>query len=1067
MGFLEEGAPLAWRASDRYRATVKRRGVREFLKLFRHFKDNQCDRATLCWGDELEFCLVKLDYDAQIPRLLLAAECVLDELRPREALLSQALSCEPPPTWRRVLTPPAQSLLHNLTSVDNGPGRCTSFSPCGAAFASSSARSSQKDSEGEPRSSSGAPAWQISGWHPEYGRHMVEAIPGQAFRLDLDSLFYLLPSMQIRRKKIQAVMPPGCHVVSLTSFPTMGALVSDLARPGSAEKPNASCDEPSRAGSGKRGSQPNRRAAVSAVPTLSPGDFASPPAVPDPLRGCSRSIFVGDGVIQKHPRFRTLTANIRERRGKKVDITVPLFQDVCTFPGAEGASRSGAPTGDSAEAEMPQEEELRRQLMMEGKALHDGRSIYMDHMAFGMGMHCVQATFGCPSLSDARYLYDQLGVLAPLWLSLTAATPFLRGLVAATDTRWATIAGAVDCRTEEEFKTLPKSRYGAFSLYIGDHAPLRDNIDFYNDVPAPADPRAYAALIAGGVDPILARHVAFLFVRDPLVIFRDKVVECSEEDEEAVRRLEAEAQVDWGRDVYDERYQTTADFENLQSTNWNSVRFKPPPSFKKQLQQAWGQNPNSGANEDGTQSQVMQTGDGRQLRNEGEENLCATVQTHDKSGPSGHAIECWRVEFRTPEIQLTDFENAACIALITVLVQVLLEERFDLYIPMSLNEENMRRSSQINSIMTQKFWFRKDIRSASSDRSFGEFYLHEILFGVPMAPGRQTPTVALVPACLNYMERKLPSSSPYATAQLLEFFDFIRHRSQGILPTNASFFRAYLAAHPDYKRDSVVSQTISFGVCDLAVKIGQGAVRVDELFGPFADRVGMWISVDGDIQTCLGVSRPVVTSDFPCPLAGGIASVREQHCDNVPAAEDSQAFVLGMKQRTPENPLGSNGDGVSFSPEEDCPCDFERTTMKGSLCFDSGLAFYLGGCVPFTLQKAWKGKKLKSYLGFRYGEIVGEVAKRDFGIQEDPNGAIKCEFPGSCRRPSTITNEDATWAWMLSTAVGGRDTDTGASDENGSTSCPSLGEICDIPDEAKAEKRYSGSSEQEGACSQA
>ncbi|KFG63824.1 glutamate-cysteine ligase, catalytic subunit domain-containing protein [Toxoplasma gondii RUB] len=1061
MGFLEEGAPLAWRDSDRYRATVKRRGVREFVKLFRHFKDSHCGRSSLSWGDELEFCLVKLDYGSQIPRIFLAAECALHQLRSREALLSKALTWKPSPTWRCVLNSLTQPISHRLGSAESG-GPSTSFSPLDAVLAFSALSNQSGDTTCSI--SANAPVWQLSGWHPEYGRHMVEAIPEKPFPLDLESLIYLLPSMQIRRKKIQAVLPADCYVVSLTNFPTLGALVSDL---------DASTDSEKTQNGGSRGdtnetgggTHEGQRATNSGI--LKPGDFAFPAAVPDPFRGCSRSIFVGDEVIQKHPRFRTLTANIRERRGKKVDITVPLFQDVCTFPRADRIDGSRTPAGDSAKAKTLHEQEYRRQLMMEGKTLHDGRSIYMDHMVFGMGMHCAQATFGCPSLSDARYLYDQLGVLAPLWLSLTAATPFLRGLVAATDTRWATIAGAVDCRTSKESRALPKSRYGAFSLYIGDHGSLHDHIDFYNDIPAPVNRRAYAALIASGVDPVLARHVAFLFVRDPMVIFRDKLVDCQgEEEEEAIRRLEAEARVDWAVDVYDGKYQTTADFENLQSTNWNSVRFKPPPSFNQFVGQAVGQTSKPvTAHEGGTQNEFTETNERRQLRNEDKESPGATAQRLCRSGTTGPTVECWRVEFRTPEIQLSDFENAACIALITVFVQVLLEERFDLYIPMSLNDENMRRSSQLNSILTQKFWFRKDIRSSSSDRSFEEFYLHEILFGVPVVPGRQTPAVALVPACLAYMERRLPSGSPYAAAQLLEFFDFLRHRTQGIVPTNATFLRAYLAAHPDYKHDSVVSRTISFGVCDLAAKIGHGTVRIPELFGPFAHRVGMRISDDESIQAYGDFSKPLVTADFPCPLGGFLASVREQHCEKGPAEAEPHSSVSGMNQKTPENLLCNHSAGASFSPEKYGLCLSRRTKMDPPQS-DPGLSFYLGGRVPLTLQKAWKSQQIQRFFDFRNENSISKMEMREFRIHKDVWNPVQREFRGSSHRPITTNKAESTWAWMLSTAVGGPDTDTGASDENGSTSCPSLGEIGDISDEAQAEKRYNGAREQEGACSQ-
>ena len=41
----------------------------------------------------------------------------------------------------------------------------------------------------------------------------------------------------------------------------------------------------------------------------------------------TESEYIGDGIINPHPRFGTLSANIRKRRGEKVNIRVPLFHD--------------------------------------------------------------------------------------------------------------------------------------------------------------------------------------------------------------------------------------------------------------------------------------------------------------------------------------------------------------------------------------------------------------------------------------------------------------------------------------------------------------------------------------------------------------------------------------------------------------------------------------------------------------------------------------------------------------------------------------------------------------------
>ena len=140
-------------------------------------------------------------------------------------------------------------------------------------------------------------------------------------------------------------------------------------------------------------------------PLLGVGDFTEP-------RGLGRggasaaSSFLPDAVINPHPRFGTLTANIRARRGGKVDIRVPLFRDAATPEFAEGAAGEGAAM---AAAELP--------------------CVEMDAMAFGMGCCCLQVTFQACDVGESRHLYDQLAVLSPVLLALTAATPIARGVL--------------------------------------------------------------------------------------------------------------------------------------------------------------------------------------------------------------------------------------------------------------------------------------------------------------------------------------------------------------------------------------------------------------------------------------------------------------------------------------------------------------------------------------------------------------------------------------------------------------------------------------------------------------
>src|SRR3978361_1503452 len=57
----------------------------------------------------------------------------------------------------------------------------------------------------------------------------------------------------------------------------------------------------------------------------SPGTFTTPYYPPSGEK--LRSQFVPDEIANPHIRFPTLAANIRSRRGRKVEINVPVFND--------------------------------------------------------------------------------------------------------------------------------------------------------------------------------------------------------------------------------------------------------------------------------------------------------------------------------------------------------------------------------------------------------------------------------------------------------------------------------------------------------------------------------------------------------------------------------------------------------------------------------------------------------------------------------------------------------------------------------------------------------------------
>ncbi|KAG8735686.1 hypothetical protein FRC10_010275 [Ceratobasidium sp. 414] len=486
--------------------------------------------------------------------------------------------------------------------------------------------------------------------------------------------------------------------------------------------------------------------------------FTDPPT--DPAGAVSsHSLFLPEEVTNPHARFPTLTANIRRRRGSKVAINVPIYFDTNTpRPFID-------PTIPWDRNIYPEDHEAR-----DGAAKPD--HIYMDAMGFGMGCCCLQITFQACNVAEARTVYDALVPVAPILMALTASSPAYRGYLSDVDCRWDVISGAVDDRTEEErgLKPLkenkyviPKSRYGSVDMYLSEDY---NNRPEYNDVPVLVDEQVYNRLRDNNIDDLLAKHISHLFIRDPLVIFSEAIT-----------------QVD---DTL-----STDHFESLQSTNWQSLRFKPPPA---------------------------------------------------------NSAIGWRVEFRTMEVQITDFENAAYAVFVVLLSRAILSFGLNFYIPISRVDENMKKGMKRDAVKGEKFWFRKWVwgrggvplghasgtgkahvngkAHPSSDRSpprsaeqsrcpspgappergpveeeYEEMTINEIVNGKDSFPG----LLGIVNAYLDSLNVEFT-----AKVKLQKYLNLIKRRADGSLMTTAGWIRNFIRSHPKYQFDSVVSQEINY-----------------------------------------------------------------------------------------------------------------------------------------------------------------------------------------------------------------------------------------------------------------
>mmetsp|Transcript_10386 Transcript_10386/g.19087 ORF Transcript_10386/g.19087 Transcript_10386/m.19087 type:complete len:966 (+) Transcript_10386:169-3066(+) len=876
MGVLTVGRPMPWASSMPYLKYVREHGVLQFINKYNQVKDVR--ENVLMWGDEIEYCIVSFDRKNRVPRIKLNAAEVRDALNAKEA-----------------------------STLAEG---CA--------------------------------------WMPEYGSWMVEGTPGKPYAGYSNDLMRVERNMRLRRARLMAILGPDEATPTLSAFPLLG-VGDDFFTTGH--------------GDGQAGGYTGRSSSSWRALGNNP---------------ISESVSIPDACINPHPRFGALTQNIRSRRGSKVDIRIPLFRDTRTpefdgWPVVDGSGNavdrpgSSPSTANAATATNGERADGRAGVNGAGlgpaapagapagaspaaKAKAWPHVAEMDAMAFGMGCCCLQVTFQARDVDESRYMFDQLAVLAPLFLALTAATPVLKGRVVDTDTRWACIAQSVDDRTALERATgvkstrvagppassatasngngngngggggggakaeveaaaagnsaegsewlstissesgcmtftdtilpatadtqtaasstsaaaasaaastssdigsttgvgkntgnkslmagggatrLAKSRYGSVSGYIycepsaaaADAAALTGKstttrqhlVDEYNDLPRELDGWSLETLLARGVDLPLAQHVSHLFVRDPLVCFEGMVTEVDDETE-------------------------TQHFENIQSTNWQTMRWKPPPAAAAPA--ALKSNGNEG--------------DGKKSGSEAEEESSGGVagSSENKAGSIG-----WRTEFRPMEVQVTDFENAAFSVLIVLVTRVILAYDLHLYIPLSLVEENMVRAQQRDAVLNQKFWFRKDIAppqkgsdsvynptatdtndnaesggggdGGASSNGGVDLSQYEEMTALEVLTGKEGGYYpGLLPLVYEYLEQI--KVDPLVKAKVHRYLELVELRAEGTLPTCARWLRDMVAAHPEYEHDSVVGSGVAFDLLDHCRKVGDGSVQAPELIG--------------------------------------------------------------------------------------------------------------------------------------------------------------------------------------------------------------------------------------------
>ncbi|KAJ1812286.1 glutamate--cysteine ligase, partial [Coemansia sp. RSA 2598] len=438
--------------------------------------------------------------------------------------------------------------------------------------------------------------------------------------------------------------------------------------------------------------------------------------------------------------------------------------------------------------------------------------LLLDSPLFGIGSGGVlRVTFCAADLDEARTLYDQLAPICAIMTALTAATPIVKGYLTDRDCYWDVQCSAVDDRSAQERGIVPLTTAKGTLLKS-----RFGSIDTY--------------LGPGPTSNDMSFHPEFndcQYTYDSNSYWKMKNGGVDHLLSQHVARL-------FIRDLH-----------------YASAEMLGESPESKDAGSDEGPKPTS----DGQEHFKRFLGCNRQ-------NVCLYP-------PNTRAGSGWEVEFMSLEVQLTDAENAAFITFMILLSRVIISYKLNLYLPISLMDQNMSRAQKVSAVVNQLFFFRRDLFSGRDGKSGSTGRISRRGNGggsswhTTHSPGSPSERSAFhrqlgngLSDTAEYVELTvdeiLNGSKKYRVTGLLNIilsflptmrleYDveqqlrrqlwLVKKRASGKLCTLAAWMRVFVQSHPEYKHDSVVTPSINYDMLRTMNDIEEGRIRAPELLG--------------------------------------------------------------------------------------------------------------------------------------------------------------------------------------------------------------------------------------------
>ena len=158
------------------------------------------------------------------------------------------------------------------------------------------------------------------------------------------------------------------------------------------------------------------------------------------------------------------------------------------------------------------------------------------------------------------------------------------------------------------------------------------------------------------------------------------------------------------------------------------------------------------------------------------------------------------------DVQLTDKENAAFSVFVVLISRMILDKGLNLLIPMSKVHENMETAHMRDSVRKQKFWFRNFVTGEEELMT-----INDIMNGNDKHTG-------LISLLKDYCRETLEEVKE-VFEKVSSYINLISRRTSGEAITPAQWIRKFVRSHPEYKKDSVVTEEITYDLVKEMVDI--------------------------------------------------------------------------------------------------------------------------------------------------------------------------------------------------------------------------------------------------------